>query len=160
MSYNRRIILLLMLALGAPSLASGQPPRFEQRDRARTFLVLRLTEELNLSDEKALQVSRLVRESDEQRRKLRAQRQEVEEKLRTALAAPSPDSGELQKLIAQANDIDEQLAMLPERTIREVQKSLTVEQQARLVLFRPELQSQVRRAIRKRVRERLWEHAP
>jgi hypothetical protein len=46
------------------------------------------------------------------------------------------------------------MAGLPEKSFREVQKELTVEQQARLILLRPELQREIRGAARRRMEER------
>ena len=153
MMNKTQLTVILALSLLAPAWAVAQPPLGPRgHDRVRTFLVLRLTEELNLSDEKALQVSRIIRESDDQRRALRENRTALEGKLRDAVKAASPDAGEMQQLITQANEIDEKLAMVPEQSIREMQKLLTLEQQAKLALFRPELQQQIRSAVRRRLR--------
>ena len=143
---------LFALALLVPGLAAAQPSSSTpSRDRARTFLVLRLADELGLSDEKALQVSGIMRRGQDKRRELATQRDEVEKQLRAALDKSPPDEAALTKLIAQANDIDQQSAEILESTFKEIQKSLTVEQQAKLVLFRPELRKQVRGALRNRM---------
>jgi hypothetical protein len=134
------------------TVAAAQTPRAMRPDRARTFLVLRLTEALDLSDEKALQVGRILRETDARRRALRDRRAEVEAKLRGALM--SNDQSALTKLIADTNQLDEELAMVPEHGFREVQKVVTLEQQAKLVIFRQELQKEVRSAMRRRMGDR------
>ena len=46
--------VLLAAALLLPRIASAEAPSTPGRDRARTFLVIRMAEELDLSDEKAL----------------------------------------------------------------------------------------------------------
>jgi len=140
----------LLLSSLQPSPGAAQPPEGRGRDRARTFLVLRLADALNLSDEKALQISSILRQNDELRQQLRQQRGEIETKIHTALDSKPVDEAALAKLVASANDIDHQLALLPEKSFQDAQKILTVEQQAKLILFRPELQNQVRRAIRRR----------
>ena len=139
-----------LLALLLPTLAGAQPTVGRPRDRARTFLVVRLAEALDLSDDKALQLSAIIRKSDEQRQQLRGQRKETEGKLREALAKTPIDQAALTKLITDANALDQQLALLPEQSFKEAQQILTVEQQAKLILVRPELQSQIRRAVRRR----------
>lgn len=53
----------------------------------------------------------------------------------------------LSRLISEGNEIDQKLAMVPEQSFRELQKILTVEQQAKLMLFRRELQGEIRRAL-------------
>ena len=123
------------------------PPR---RERARTFLVLRIVEALNLNDQDALKVSNIVRQSDERRQQLVKQRQGVEDQLRAALAKKPVDAAELGKLVGEGNDIDQKIAVVPEDTFHEMQKILTVEQQAKLILFRRELQGEIRRAIQGR----------
>lgn len=140
----------LLLSSLQPSPAAAQPPEGRGRDRARTFLVLRLADALNLSDEKALQIGSILRQNDELRQQLRQQRSELETKIHAALDSKPVDDDALAKLVTSANDIDHQLALLPEKSFQDAQKILTVEQQARLILFRPELQNQVRRAIRRR----------
>jgi Spy/CpxP family protein refolding chaperone len=139
---------LAMMTL--PSRGIAQPPEGRLRDRARTFLVLRIADALNLSDEKAIRLSGVVRASEDQRRQLRQQRHEVEAKLRETLDKSPIDEAALGKLIAQANQIDQKLALLPEQGFKEMQKVLTTEEQAKLILLRPQLQSQVRRALQRR----------
>ena len=143
--------LSLAAVLLWPALVRAQTPASPRRDRARTFLVVRLAEELHLSDEKALQVSAVLRRSDDRRRELTTQREQVEAQIRTALDHSPLDEAALSKLITQANGIDEQRSQIVESSYLEVQKLLTVEQQARLALFRPQLRRQVRGAIRQRL---------
>ncbi|HUI25566.1 MAG TPA: hypothetical protein VL403_05730 [Candidatus Kryptonia bacterium] len=140
----------VLALLTRSSGVAAQSPENRPRDHARTFLVVRLAEALDLSDEKALQMSAIIRKSDEQRHQLRQQRKEAEAKLREALAKTPVDQAALTKLVADANGFDQQLALLPEQSFKEAQQILTVEQQAKLILVRPELQAQVRRAIRRR----------
>jgi hypothetical protein len=121
-----------------------------RRERARTFLVLRIVDALNLNDQDALKVSNIVRQSDERRQELVKQRQGLEDQLRAALAKKPIDSADLSKLIGEGNAIDQKIALIPEDTFHEMQKVLTVEEQAQLMLFRRELQGEIRRAIQGR----------
>ena len=116
------------------------------------FLVLRIADALNLSEQDALKVSNVIRQSDEHRRDLVQQRQALEQELREALAKQPPDTATLTKLINQGNDIDQKLALVPEDSFHGLQKILTVEQQAKLMLFRRELQGEIRRAVQGRGR--------
>ena len=148
--HTRLLPAVLLTLLALPCTAEAQPTEGRPRDRARTFLVVRLAEALDLSDEKALQLSAIIRKTDDQRRQLRQQRKETETKLRDALAKTPPDQSVLTKLITDANALDQQLAQLPEQSFRDAQQILTVEQQAKLILVRPEMQNQVHRAMRRR----------
>ena len=159
----RSVVLTLVLLLMSPAWATAQPaegpraegPRAEgpRHDRARTFLVLRISETLDLPDEKALQVSRIIREADEKRRDLRASRKEVEKNLRAVLGRPQPDGDEVKRLVVKANEIDQQLALIPHNGFREIQEILTVEQQGQLTLLVPDIQRQIRRTMKRRMRE-------
>ena len=133
--------------------AQPQPPDAAvRRERMRTFLVLRIADALRLPDDKALQVSKVLRDAEDKRQTLVAQRREVERTLRSALDGPGAgDPAAMGKLVAQANDIDNQIALIPEASFRQVQDLLTVDQQARLVLLRPELQNQIRQNVERRL---------
>lgn len=146
--------ILAVAALTGASAATAQPRDADsRRDRMRTFLVLRISEALDLPEEKALQISKILREAEDRRRDLVSQRRDVERKLRGALEQTSrSDPASLPALISQANELDGQIAMIPETSFKEVQGVLTVEQQARLVLLRPELQAQIRRNVERRLR--------
>jgi len=120
------------------------------RDRARTFLVLRVVDALGLSDEKALQMRDVLRRADERRLELVSKRDGVEKQLRASLATAPVDEAKMAGLVADAHAVQRDLAELPERTFREAEKILTVEQQAKLLLFRRELQGEVRQALQRR----------
>lgn len=142
---------LICLALSLQAVGvSAQPKEAPGRDRARMFLVLRIADALKLNEQEALKVSDVVRRSDDHRRELAQQRQGIEDKLREGLAKQPPDTAQLTTLINQCNDIDQKLALVPEESFRELQKTLTVEQQAKLMLFRRELQGEIRRAMQGR----------
>ena len=143
------VVVLSQPAYAQPTAAPhpNTPPR---RERARTFLVLRIVDALNLNDQDALKVSNIVRQSDERRQQLMTQRQTLEDQLRTALAKKPTDPAQLGKLVSDGNDLDQKIALTPEDTFHEMQKVLTVEQQAKLILFRRELQGEIRRAIQGR----------
>jgi hypothetical protein len=138
---------LVAVGLGAPSVGADVSP---ERDRARTFLMLRVVDALGLSDVKALQMRDILRRADERRIELTQKRDTLEVQLRTTLAKTPPDEAVLAKLVADAHAVQRELATLPEHTFGEAQKILSVEQQAKLLLFRRDLQGEVRQALRKR----------
>jgi hypothetical protein len=144
------LLAVVVLAPAAHAQATTGTPEIPHRERARTFLVLRIVDALNLHDQDALKVNTIVRQSDEHRQQLVKQRQALEDQLRTALAKKPPDPTQLGTLVNEGNDIDQKIAMVPEDTFRELQKVLTVEQQAKLMLFRRELQGEIRRAVQGR----------
>ena len=137
------LVVLLAATLGATSA----PPA---RDRAHTYLMLRVVDALDLTDDKALQMRDILRRADARRLTLTSQRDTLDAKLRTALNTTPVDSAALSQLVADTHNVQSQLASLPEATFDEAQKILTVEQQAKLLLFRRDLQGEVRQAIRRR----------
>ena len=142
--------LFVAALLAVLPLTVRAQPQSVRRERARTFLVVHIAEALKLNEQEALKVSQVVRDSDQRREQLMHQRQTLEAQLRKALERKAGDA-ELAPLVAAANDLDQKIAMVPEDTFSQLQKTLTVEPQARLVLFRRELQSEVRRAMQRRL---------
>ena len=136
--------LLACVAVGATTDATPG------RDRARTYLMLRVVDALDLSDEKALQMRDILRRADDRRLELTQKRDALDVKLRAALGQQPLDQSRLGQLVADAHTVQRELAALPEHTFGEAQKVLSVEQQAKLLLFRRDLQGEVRQAIRRR----------
>jgi Spy/CpxP family protein refolding chaperone len=148
----RVALALIGLAMWAVTVHAA-PPQPAQ-DRARTYLMMRLVDGLNLPDDKALALRAIFRKADERRLELTAKRQALDKKLRAVLGRPDKDSAELAHLVTETNDVDRELASVAEDSFAEAQKSLTVEQQAKLLLLRRELQGQVREAMRRRLGQR------
>jgi hypothetical protein len=140
-------LLACLLATTAIGAATDATPG---RDRARTYLMLRVVDALDLSDQKALEMREILRRADDRRLDLTQKRDTLDSKLRAALATKPVDGPALGQLVTDAHMVQRELASLPEHTFTEAQKILTVEQQAKLLLFRRDLQGEVRQAIRRR----------
>ena len=145
----RRALLLLACLLACPVLgASADTP--PARDRARTYLMLRVVDALDLSDDKALQMRDILHRADDRRLELTKKRDDLDAEMRATLARAPIDAAKLGPLVADAHQVQRDLAALPEKTFTEAQSILSVEQQAKLLLFRRDLQGEVRQAIRRR----------
>jgi len=151
------LVAVAVLALAAVAVAADDRDREHDRDRdrgrdrARTFFVLKVVDALDLPDDKALALRGILRHADERRAQLVQQREAVQSKLRAALDAKPRDPAVLTPLVTEANDLDRQIATVPEDSFAEAQKILTVEQQAKLLLLRRELQGEVRQAMKRRL---------
>jgi len=143
--------VLAVALVSSPLHAAAPEPA---RDRARTYFMMRLVDALDLPDDKALALRTIFRKADERRITLLASRQALDKQLRAALARPQKDATELSHLVEQTNAVDRELATVSEDSFAEAQKLLTVEQQAKLLLLRRELQGQVRDAMRRRLGQR------
>jgi len=146
----RRTILVLSCLLACATLAPAADTPPPSRDRARTFLMLRVVDALNLSDEKALQMRDILRRADDRRLELTKKRDALDAKLRSGIAQTPVDAMALTALVTDAHAVQRELADLPEHTFGEAQKILTVEQQAKFLLFRRDMQGEVRQALRRR----------
>ena len=146
----RRPTIALACLLACATLAPAADPPPPGRDRAHTFLMLRVVDALNLSDEKALQMRDILHRADEHRLELTKKRDALDAKLRSALAQTPLDTTALATLVGEAHAVQRELATAPEHTFVEAQKILTVEQQAKFLLFRRDLQGEVRQALRRR----------
>ena len=145
----RRILPLLACLLLWMNVAMAAEPS-PGRDKARTYLVLRVVDALDLSDEKALQMRDILRRADDKRLDLTSKRDALDSKLRSALAQTPVDAAALGQLVADAHAVQREMAALPAHTFDEAKQILTVEQQAKLLLFRRDLQGEVRQALRRR----------
>jgi hypothetical protein len=145
-----RASALIVFLLAATTVAAATEPATPGHDRARTYLMLRVVDALDLSDEKALQMRDILKRADDRRLELTQKRDALDSKLRAALAKNPVDASALGQLVTDAHAVQRELASLPEHTFSEAQKFLSVEQQAKLLLFRRDLQGEVRQAIRRR----------
>ena len=142
---NRRTagwLLSIALALPFCAIADTAKPdsgKTHGPDGPRLFLVLRMADALDLSDEKALAVSRVLKEADEKRDELRKKRSALEDQIREALKKSKPDEAALTKLIDQSKELHKQQEGVAEDSFTALKKVLTVEQQAKLVLLRSRL---------------------
>ena len=142
---GRALGFVLALSVAAPLVARAEPPgppdRMDDRPGPgpRLYLVLRMADELGLSDEKALAVSRILKDADDKREALHKKRAAVEAKIRDTLAEPKHDSAALTKLIDQASELHKEQGKIADDSFAELKKVLTVDQQAKLVLLRSRL---------------------
>jgi len=132
--------LLLAVAILVPLAAMAEGPRRgpdkDFGSRGRLLLVLRMADELDLSDEKALAVSRALKEAEGKRDAIRKKRRDLDKQLSDALAQKKPDDAALTKLIDQAIELDRERAKLMEDSFTSLKKILTVQEQAKLVQLR------------------------
>jgi hypothetical protein len=123
--------------------------RERRAGRGPMLLVLRIAEELHLSDEQTVKVAGEFRRVAQQRRELLAQKAALVTKLESQLARQPRDDGALDALTGQLVGIEQQMALLPEQLWKGVQPVLTVEQRARLILLRGKMKQQIDGARRR-----------
>ncbi len=147
MKMTRIVLVLVALSVAAGSGRAMADEHRERAGRARTLLVLRIAEELDLSDEKALQISRIFKAGGERREALRAERRAVDSQLEAAVAAA--DEATVKKLVTQAREIDRKSQMIALDSFAEIDSLLSVIEQGKLALLVPKIQDQLRRGGRR-----------
>ena len=165
------LALLAALSLGLARPAPGAPPepeasavesaddgasglagsaRERRAGRGPMLLVLRIAEELHLSDEQTVKIAGEFRRVAQQRRELLAQKVSLVAKLEAQLARQPRDDAALDALTGQLVGIEQQLLQLPDQLWKGVQPVLTAEQRARLILLRGKMKQQIDGARRRR----------
>jgi Spy/CpxP family protein refolding chaperone len=119
--------------------------------RGGMMVVLRIAEELHLSDEQTIKVAGEFRRVAQQRRELVGRKNALAAKLEAQLAQQPRDDKALDALTDQMVAIEQQLLQLPEQLWKGVQPVLTAEQRARLILLRGKMKQQLESARRRRL---------
>ncbi|HZR80985.1 MAG TPA: hypothetical protein VFD92_07800 [Candidatus Binatia bacterium] len=132
--------------------AAGLRERFVRRGGGRILLALRIAEALDLDEQQTIRVATQLRAIQDRRRALVDERNDLETRLASELAKPSPDRARLESLTADVAERDRNLALLPEEAFDEIAKGLTPEQRAKLVLLRSKLKAQVQSERDRRAR--------
>lgn len=118
--------------------------------RGGMMVVLRIAEELHLSDEQTIKVAGEFRRVAQQRRELVGKKNALAAKLEAQLAQQPRDDKALDAITDQVVAVDQQLLQLPEQLWKGVQPVLTAEQRARLILLRGKMKQQLEGARRRR----------
>jgi len=140
--------MLGLLALAIPLYAREEAPRSHGDEMhgprgGRLFMVLRIVDALDLGDEKALAVNRILAAADEKREDLGNKFRELEKKIEESLKAAKQDEAALAKLIDQARELHRQKMQVTDDSFAELKKVLTVEEQAKLVLLRSRMRREL-----------------
>lgn len=143
----RIFLVFVSMSIVAGSAPAGAEEHRDRAGRARTLLVLRIAEELELSDEKALQISRIFKAGGEKREALRAERRALDSQLETAVSAG--DEAAVKTLVSQAREIDRKAQMVALDSFAEIDSVLSVIEQGKLALLVPKIQDQLRRGGRR-----------
>lgn len=155
-SIARSVIAAVCLtALALPVVAQqgmpgprGDRPTDEQREEIRKKMeairIARLTEELNLDEKTAAKFFPALTALDQKRRTLLRDNQEVLREMRTLLAAQPPQEGKLKADIARIEKNQREIVSLRTKELGTIKEYLTVQQQARYLLFHQEFQREMR----------------
>jgi hypothetical protein len=132
-------------------------PSAEERERVRKRIDLirmwRLTEDLNLDEETGSKLFPLLRQYEEKRRELARKREEILFTLKGQLKAWSPHEDRIKGLLKDWEELRAEEQDVNQKEKEDLKRILSIEQQAKYILFQQEFTKEMRRMIAD-VRER------
>ena len=157
------IMAAALLVVGAPVYAQQGPgqtggqyrndsgteakKREEVRKKIETVRMWRLTEELKLDEKTSARLASFLSSLDEKRRVLMHERMETMRELRAALKAGNPDEKKLKADLDKMEKVRRDMMELEGKELGGIKGILSVEQQARYVVFQQEFRRELRGMI-------------
>ncbi len=150
------IMAAALLITGATAFAQQGPgqmggpdakKREEVRKKIETVRLWRLTEELKLDEKTGAKLASFLSALDEQRRGLIRERMETMRGLRVVLKKGNPDEKKIKSDLDKLEKNRREMVGLEEKEIGGLKEILSVEQQARYVIFQQEFRREMRGMI-------------
>ena len=142
----KRVLLASLMgvfvAVFVTTSLAEEEERGKRRERARMALVLRIVEALDLSDEKALQVGKILKQGAMRREALRTQRRALAPELKAAVE--SEDATKIDAAVRKARQVDRQVIAIAGQNFDEIEALLTPVERGKLALLLPEIDKQLR----------------
>jgi Spy/CpxP family protein refolding chaperone len=136
---------------GAFSPAQGGPPSEERREEVRKKIeavrIWRLTEELKLDTTSSAKLSSLLSTLDQRRRDAVREQMEAMRDLRFLLKTAKPDEAKIKPLLEKLEKSHHEIQAVREQEMKVIKNILTIEQQARFLLFQQDFQREMREMI-------------
>jgi len=130
---------------------SAGPPSEERREAVRKKMdavrIMRLTETLKLDEETAAKFIPLITSLEQKRRDLMRENLQTMRELRDYLASRNPDEKKLKSVMEKMEKNHQETVKLREKENEAAKGSLTVEQQARYLLFQQDFMREMRGMI-------------
>ena len=127
--------------------APGQEPSEERREEVRKKIeavrIWRLTEALKLDAPTSSKLSALLSSFDRQRRDIMREQMTAMRDLRRMLDSPKPDEAKIKPAIERLEKNRHAMQALRDKEIGSVKEILTIEQQARFLLFQQEFRREM-----------------
>lgn len=135
----------------APDPGQGGPPSEERREEIRKKIeavrIWRLTGELKLDATTSAQLSSLLSSLDQKRRDIHREQRETMRELRFSLRTAKPEESKIKPLLEKLEKNHRAMQELRDRELKGMKEFLTIEQQARFLLFQQEFQREMRGMI-------------
>jgi Spy/CpxP family protein refolding chaperone len=137
-------------ATGNPGGGEGVPStakREEVRKKIEAVRIWRLTEELKLDEKTSGQLASFLSSLEEKRRELWKANRDATQNLRAALRTDEPDNRRLKAELDRIEKNQQEMTKLREKEINGIKNFLTIEQQARYLIFQQEFRREMRGMI-------------
>lgn len=121
--------------------------REEVRKKIEAIRMWRLTEELKLDEAASARLASVLSSFDQQRKDIRRSQRETMRELRTLLNTARPDEAKLKTALDRMEHAHATMQALRNKELTSAKELLTIEQQARFVLFQAEFMHDMRRMI-------------
>ena len=148
---------VLIFSLTAQGVQAQRPPahpfpeegkRERLREEIETMKMWKMLEVLNLTDEQSDKFLPAWRELQKAQKDFREKREDLLKSLEGVLGAEKPDEGKIKDILAQLEKERSQFDEVQQRFRQKAQEVLTIEQQAKLLLFEDRFEKRMMEIIR------------
>jgi len=126
---------------------ASEAKRDEVRKKIEAVRIYQLTEELKLDDTTSAKLSSLLSSVDQKRRDLQKEQMAGMRSLRDALKQAKPDESKIKQVLTKLEQNRRGMLDLRESEMKNLKDILTVEQQARFIVFQHDFQHNMRKMI-------------
>lgn len=156
-----RILILIVVSLlalsfsyGAMAMDNQKPLRHQDakrvHDRLRLMRMWKLTDYLNLDEETSAKLFPILNRYDDQRLALNEERVGLLKDIKTELDKETPDEKKLGQLLTKAEELRLKMEKLNQDEWNELKKVLSVQQQAKMLLFYRSFDRELYRMMREK----------
>ena len=155
MSRTSYLIILIagILAFSAEALLAQPPPRLEKRKEARerieTLRLWKMIEFLDLTEEQSDQFLPLFHRFQKAQKELQSAARELFGSLKEELESKEPDEEKIKAILTELEKNQEALDEERKNFLIDSRKTLSLIQEARLLLFEQEFEKRLRETIRR-----------
>lgn len=147
------ILVAGILVFSAEALLAQPPPRMknrkEARERIETLRLWKMIEFLDLTEEQWDKFLPLFHRFQEAQKELKAAKRDLFDSLKEELESKEPDQGKIRAILTELEKNQEALEKERKDFLIDSGKTLTLIQEARLLLFEREFEKKLRETIRK-----------
>jgi Spy/CpxP family protein refolding chaperone len=131
----------------SPDNSPSPARREEVRKKIEAIRIWRLTEELKLDETTSARLASILSSLDQQRKDIHREQMDRMRELRVLVQASKPDEAKLKTALDKIEHVHNTMQALRNKELASAREILTIEQQARFVLFQMEFMRDMRKMI-------------